>query len=305
MRIENKKHDFLKISYVSNKLLHIVFTFISLLMILPIVFVIIISFTSQASITKYGYSFFPKELSLEAYRYVFNNTANMGNSFFVSIFVTVTGTALGTLIMSMYAYVLSRKQYAYRKFFHMTALIPMLFSGGMVTTYLVMTTFLGLKNNLLALILPLAMSPFYIFILKTFLKNSVPESLIESVKVDGASEIQTFFYIVVPIAKPGIATIALFLTLGYWNDWFNAMLYIEDPAKIPLQYLLIRMDNTTNFLKQMGSLMGASILEISASIPADPMKMAIVVLIVLPIALAYPYFQRYFVRGLTIGSVKE
>lgn len=117
MRIENKKHDFLKISYVSNKLLHIVFTFISLLMILPIVFVIIISFTSQASITKYGYSFFPKELSLEAYRYVFNNTANMGNSFFVSIFVTVTGTALGTLIMSMYAYVLSRKQYAYRKFF--------------------------------------------------------------------------------------------------------------------------------------------------------------------------------------------
>ena len=229
----------------------------------------------------------------------------MGNSFFVSIFVTVTGTALGTLIMSMYAYVLSRKQYAYRKFFHMTALIPMLFSGGMVTTYLVMTTFLGLKNNLLALILPLAMSPFYIFILKTFLKNSVPESLIESVKVDGASEIQTFFYIVVPIAKPGIATIALFLTLGYWNDWFNAMLYIEDPAKIPLQYLLIRMDNTTNFLKQMGSLMGASILEISASIPADPMKMAIVVLIVLPIALAYPYFQRYFVRGLTIGSVKE
>ena len=229
----------------------------------------------------------------------------MGNSFFVSIFVTVTGTALGTLIMTMYAYVLSRKQYAYRKFFHMTALIPMLFSGGMVTTYLVMTTFLGLKNNLLALILPLAMSPFYIFILKTFLKNSVPESLIESVKVDGASEIQTFFYIVVPIAKPGIATIALFLTLGYWNDWFNAMLYIEDPAKIPLQYLLIRMDNTTNFLKQMGSLMGASILEISASIPADPMKMAIVVLIVLPIALAYPYFQRYFVRGLTIGSVKE
>ena len=207
--------------------------------------------------------------------------------------------------MSMYAYVLSRKQYVYRKFFHMTALIPMLFSGGMVTTYLVMTTFLGLKNNLLALILPLAMSPFYIFILKTFLKNSVPESLIESVKVDGASEIQTFFYIVVPIAKPGIATIALFLTLGYWNDWFNAMLYIEDPAKIPLQYLLIRMDNTTNFLKQMGSLMGASILEISASIPADPMKMAIVVLIVLPIALAYPYFQRYFVRGLTIGSVKE
>ena len=149
------------------------------------------------------------------------------------------------------------------------------------------------------------MSPFYIFILKTFLKNSVPESLIESVKVDGASEIQTFFYIVVPIAKPGIATIALFLTLGYWNDWFNAMLYIEDPAKIPLQYLLIRMDNTTNFLKQMGSLMGASILEISASIPADPMKMAIVVLIVLPIALAYPYFQRYFVCGLTIGSVKE
>ncbi len=207
--------------------------------------------------------------------------------------------------MATFAYVISRKNFTYRKLFTNIALIPMLFSGGMVANYLVMTTFLGLKDSIWSLILPLAMSPFYIFILKTFFQSFIPESIMESARIDGATEFRTFFQIVVPIAKPGIATIALFLTLAYWNDWFNAMLYIENANKIPIQYLLIKMENTSNFLKQMGSQMGASVSQATSNIPADTMKMAIVVIVVLPIALAYPYFQKYFVQGLTVGAVKE
>ncbi len=297
--------DFTKVSRISNILLHCMFILLALLMILPVVFVVIISFTSQESITKYGYSFFPKAWSLEAYKYVFDNARNIFSSFGISLLVTIGGTILGTYLMATFAYVISRKSFTYRKLFTNIALIPMLFSGGMVANYLVMTTFLGLKDSIWSLILPLAMSPFYIFILKTFFQSFIPESIMESARIDGATEFRTFFQIVVPIAKPGIATIALFLTLAYWNDWFNAMLYIENANKIPIQYLLIKMENTSNFLKQMGSQMGASVSQATSNIPADTMKMAIVVIVVLPIALAYPYFQKYFVQGLTVGAVKE
>ncbi|MHC1750164.1 MAG: carbohydrate ABC transporter permease [Cellulosilyticaceae bacterium] len=300
-----EEKDFSRISKHSNIVLNVLFIIISIIMIMPIIFVVIISFTSQNAITQYGYSFFPKEFSLEAYKYIFTNSANIFGSFGVSLFVTVAGTILGTMLMTTYAYVISRKSFKYRKLLTNIALIPLLFSGGMVTNYLVMTTFLGLKNSTLSLILPLAMSPFYIFILKTFFEGFIPESILESARVDGATELQTLIKIVIPIAKPGIATISLFLTLGYWNDWFNAMLYIEKPSRIPIQYLLIKMENTSNFLQQMGAQMGASVSNIASNIPADTMKMAIVVIIVLPIAMAYPYFQQYFVQGLTVGAVKE
>lgn len=296
--------DFTKISRTGNMVLHLIFICLTLAMILPMVFVVIISFTSQEAIVKNGYSFFPEEFSLAAYQYIFDNAGNIFSSVAVSILVTVVGTLLGTFLMTTYAYVISRRDFRYRKLFTYIALVPMLLSGGMVANYLVMTTFLGLKDSMWALVLPLAMSPFYIFILKTFFQSFVPDEIIESARVDGANEFQAFFGIVVPIAKPGIATISLFLTLAYWNDWFNAMLYIETASKMPVQYLLIKIENTSNFLQQMGSQMGASVAQVAANIPADTMKMAIVVIVVLPIALAYPYFQKYFVQGLPMGAVK-
>ncbi len=297
--------DFTRVSKTSNTVIQIAFILLSIIMIVPILFVVIISFTSQASIVQNGYSFIPSEWSLDAYAFIFRNATNIIKSFGISFLVTIIGTILGTFLMSTYAYVISRRSFKYRKLFTYIALVPMLFAGGMVANYLVMTTLLGLKDSIWALILPLAMSPFYLFILKTFFQGSIPDAIIESARVDGASEFQAFYRIVVPIAKPGIATIALFLTLGYWNDWFNAMLYIENPDKIPIQYMLIKMENTTSFVKQMGSQMGASVAQIRATMPADTMRMAIVVIIVLPIALAYPYFQKYFVQGLTVGAVKE
>ena len=164
---------------------------------------------------------------------------------------------------------------------------------------------LHLKNNILALILPLCVSSFNIIILRTFFKTSVPEAVIESARIDGASELKLFIKIVLPIAIPGIATIGLFLTLAYWNDWFNAMLYIEKPDLIPLQYMLIKIETSMEFLIKNAASIGASAIEASKNMPTETLKMAIVVITTLPIMFAYPIFQKYFVNGLTIGAVKE
>lgn len=297
--------DLMQISRPSNIVLNIIFSVIVFLMILPLIFVVIISFTSQEAIDANGYSFFPSEWSFSAYKYVFGESGkSLLSAILVSVIVTGCGMLFGTSIMATYAYVISRRDFKYRKIFSVIALIPMLFSGGMVANYLIMVQFLGLKDSLLALILPLAVSPFFLFILRSFYQNFVPESLMESAKVDGANEFQTFFKIVIPISKPGIATIALFLTLGYWNDWFHAMLYIDTESKIPIQYMLIKMENTAQFLRDMAGQMGAGSMDFVATLPADTMKMAIVVIVVAPIAFAYPFFQRYFVQGLTVGAVK-
>ena len=226
-------------------------------------------------------------------------------SYGITIIVTVLGTLIGLTIMTTYAYALSRKNFAYRKFFTKLIFIPMLFSGGMVASYLVVTKFLGLKNTIWALILPICVSSFHIIILRTFFKTTVPDAVVESAKIDGASEWTLFLKIVLPISLPAIATIALFLTLGFWNDWFNAMLYIDKNSLVPLQYLLIRLETSMEFLANNTAALGTNAVEAAASMPKDTAKMAIVVITTLPIIFAYPFFQKYFVSGLTVGAVKE
>ena len=181
----------------------------------------------------------------------------------------------------------------------------MLFSGGMVASYLINTKFLGIKDTIFALILPICVSSFHIIILRTFFKTTIPDAIIESAKIDGASELTLFLRIVLPISLPAIATIALFLTLGFWNDWFNAMLYIDDNSLIPLQYLLIKLETTMEFLANNTAMMGTSATTAAMNLPKESAKMAIVVITTLPIVFAYPFFQKYFVSGLTVGAVKE
>ena len=296
---------FNSISKGTNVGFNILFIILAALCIIPFIFVVIISFTSEQALQANGYRFWPQEWSLNAYRYIFSSGSQIMRAYGITIIVTVSGTLLGLAIMSMYGYALSRKSFAYRKFFTKLIFIPMLFSGGMVSSYLVVTKFLGLKNSILALILPMCVSSFNIIILRTFFKTTVPDAIVESAKIDGASEWKLFLKIVLPISLPGIATIALFLTLGYWNDWFNAMLYIDDNSLMPLQYLLIRIESSMEFLSNNAALMGANAIEASANMPKDTAKMAIVVITTLPIIFAYPFFQRYFVNGLTIGAVKE
>nr|WP_278335883.1 carbohydrate ABC transporter permease [Desnuesiella massiliensis] len=289
----------------SNIVLNIILSLFALLSLIPFAFVVIISFTSESALKANGYSFFPKEFSIAAYKYVLNSSNQMLKSYGVTILITVIGTLLGLLLISTYAFAISRKSFAYRRFFTLMAFIPMLFSGGLVPFYLIMTRLLNLKNSIWALILPVCMNSFYIMVLRTFFKTSVPDAVIESAKIDGASELRLFFQIVLPISLPGMATIGLFLTLGYWNDWFNAMLFIDTNALTPLQYLLIRIENSMEFLSQNAAKLGLTQVEVAAGLPKETAKMAMVVLATAPIIFAYPFFQKYFVNGLTIGAVKE
>ncbi|MGX6969724.1 carbohydrate ABC transporter permease [Vagococcus bubulae] len=274
--------------------------------LIPFIFVIIISLTGESALTANGYSFFPKEWSFEAYKYIFsgNMSAKIVRSFGVTIFVTVVGTIVNATITSLYAYAISRSNFPFRRFFTLFALITMLFVPGMVANYLVMSNLLQLKDTVWALILPLALGPFNILVMRTFFRKNVPDSIIESARIDGASELKIFVRIVLPLAVPGIATISLFAALGYWNDWFNALLYIQNDNLIPLQYLLMKIQNNLDYLAQNAG-MSAQISGGLAALPSESARMAIVVISTLPIAITYPFFQKYFVGGLTIGGVKE
>jgi putative aldouronate transport system permease protein len=288
----------------TSVLMHVLLGSFAFMCIFPFLYVIIISISNEQSLAENGYQLIPEQWSLDAYKYLWDMKAQVLQAYGVTIFVTVVGTFLSVTVISMYAYAISRKQFKFRKQFTFIAFFTMLFSGGMVPFYIVMTQFLDLKNTMWALILPMAVNAFYIIIMRTFFLRSVPEAILESARIDGAGEMRIFLTIVLPLSIPGIATIALFSTLAYWNDWFNALLFIDDPNKIPLQSLLMRIENNMDFIKQnaMLSNQNSAILK---SIPQDSARMAMVVIATLPIALSYPFFQKYFIKGLTIGGVKD
>lgn len=289
----------------TNLLFNIVFLLVCFTCLLPLVFVIIISLSTEHSVMVKGYSFMPEAFSLDAYRYVFASGSKVLHSFWVSLGVTVGGVVVGMFLTSTYAYVLSRKEYYFHKFFTNVLVVTMFFNGGMIATYLIVANFLQMKNNILSLILPVAVTAFNIVVLRTFFATGVPGALIESGKIDGASQFAIFAKIILPISLPGLATVALFLTLNYWNDWKNALLYIDTKTLYPLQYLLMKMERNIEFLSKNSGQITTSFEQAVSSLPSETAKMAIVVLATIPIACAYPFFQRYFVSGLTVGSVKE
>ena len=285
-------------------LLNIVLGLFCLMCVVPFLFVAIISFSSESSIREIGFSFAPVEWSLDAYRYVIDLGDQLWRSYFNSFFVTILGTALSVLICILYSYALFRKDFRYRKLFTFFCFFTMMFGGGLAPTYMVCKNLLGLSDNYAALIVPMLVNPFNIIIMRTFFQSTVPNELIEAAAIDGSGEYNTLFRIIVPISKPGIATIALLNALAFWNEWFIAMLYVRDAKYIPLQYLLMKMQNQVDFLVRNSSMIGAEASKIMGSLPQESLRMALVVLIVIPIACAYPFFQRYIISGLTIGSVK-
>lgn len=286
---------------ITNILANIILAIFSIACIFPFIFVIIISLTSEQSLLQNGYSVFPSEWSLDAYKYLIESGGALAQSYIVTIIVTILGTIVNVTMVSTYAYAISRPNFAYRKQFTFLAFFTMLFGGGMVPSYIVMTQVLGLKNTIWALILPLAFNVFNIIVMRTFFQKSVPESIIESARIDGASELKIFVKMVIPLALPGIATIALFSTLAYWNDWFNAMLYIDYQNLVPLQHMLMKIEKNMEFIRQNAMLSG----QVMSALPQESVRMAMVVISTLPIACTYPFFQKYFISGLTIGGVKE
>lgn len=302
---EQEVCEYNKIKKSTNVVFNIILSILSLASVIPFIFVIIISLTDENTLVMNGYRFIPEKFSLYAYKYIVSAGDNIIRSYGVTILVTVLGTVIGLLLTGTYAYALSRKTYAFKKFFTTMITIPMLFSGGMIANYLIVTKVLMLKDTLWALILPLCMNSFNVIVLRTFFKTSIPDAVVESAKIDGASEWKLFFKIIIPMALPGLATIGLFLTLGYWNDWFNAMMYLDSKEWVPLQYLLVQIESSIDWLASNKSMMGVDGLTAAANLPKETIKMAIVVISTLPIIFAYPFFQRYFVNGLTVGAVKE
>ena len=296
--------NFNRISRRANILLNIMFLILALICVIPAVLVVSISFSAEQSITDYGYRLIPKIISLDGYGYLLKQGALIIRALGVSLFVTIVGTVLGTLLTTLMGYVLSRPDYKLNGFLTMLVFIPMVFNGGLVSTYFIVSQFLHLKNTWWALILPLSVSSFNVVICRTFFKTTIPEELIESAKMDGATQFKIFFQIVLPISLPVIATIGLFLCFAYWNDWYQSMLYIDNQRLYSLQALLNAIMTNINMLAQNAATMGASMADMVANMPKEAARMAIVVIIVLPIACAYPFFQKYFISGLTVGAVK-
>ena len=303
-----KNHKNTRLNTVSTgteAIIHIMIGLFSLCCIIPFIFVIIIAFSSEQSIREIGYSFWPTQWSTATFAYAFGKLPQIWRSFFNSVFITVVGTLASTTMCALYSYALYRPDFKFRNFFTFFSFFTMIFGGGLVPTYVISTKVLGLGENYAALIIPLLVSPFNIIIMRTFFQSSVPMDLIEAATIDGSGEYSTLFRVVIPIAKPGLATVALLNALAYWNDWYQSLLYIKQNKVLqPLQALLMELQNNVEYLNRMAGSRGTAAIQEAAKAPTQTLRMALVVIIVLPIACAYPFFQRYIVAGLTVGSVK-
>lgn len=277
---------------------HAILILLSLACLIPFVLILSVSFTSETAIQQLGYSLIPSEFSLEAYSYVFRNPGEVISAYGSTIFITVFGTILGTLVMSMLAYPMSRKDFGLRNVFSFYVYFTMLFSGGLVPTYILVTRYLGLKDTIWALIFPILVSGWNVMLLRMFM-TSVPISLIEAAGLEGAGEFRIFFSIVFPLSKVGVVTVALFTALGFWNDWYQAMLYIDHGSLTTLQYMLYRVMNKVNLAKEYG---GAALM--TEKLPGENLRMALCVVAAGPMLCVFPFFQKYFSKGIVVGGVK-
>ena len=288
---------------ISYGIIHIVLILLTAVCVIPLLLVVGISFTDEQSLMSNGYNLIPKVFSLDAYKYVFTGAASVGQAYLVTIIVTVVGTAGHLLFMSMLAYALTREEVTARNKISFFVYLPVLFNAGLVPTYMLFSRTLQLKNTIWVLILIMIASSTNVLILKNFF-NTIPKSLIESARIDGSSEFRTFFTIVLPLSKPSLASIGLFVAIAYWNDWMTCSLYIETPKLQTLQYLLQSLMNNIAYL-QANAGASASMEQAIASLPSESARMATCVLAVGPIIFLYPFLQKYFEKGLTIGAVKE
>ncbi len=285
----------------SRVCIHTVMIVFGALCIIPLIAVLSISLSSEQSIRQEGYGLLPREWSTTAYRYILSNPRGIVHSYAITFLVTGLGTLLSLLVISLLAFPLSRPDYRYRNKVSFYVFFTMLFSGGLVPWYILIVRYLQLKNTLPVLILPYLVVPWFVLLLRTFFRQ-LPLSLFESARIDGASEFRSFWTILLPLSKPALATIGLFICLNYWNDWWLALLYIETERLVPLQYMLYRMMNNIVFLT---SQMTSTAVTIDLSrLPNESARMAMCVLAAGPMLFIFPFFQKYFVRGLMAGSLK-
>ena len=284
---------------VSQVALYGILTLISVLWIIPVLFIFSLSVTPETSLSEVGYRLIPKEITFDAYTYIIKNPAQILNSYKISIIVTVIGTVAGLMFTTGIAYAMSRKDFKLGKHITRFVMFAMLFHGGLIPTYIVVTQVLHLGNTLWVLILTMLVSPWNIFLMKSFL-SSIPTELLEASFIDGATEYQTYFKVVLPLAKPGLATVGLLILFSYWNDWYQAMLYIDNMDLVPLQLLLYKIISNIQSVLQNSFYLASE----GGSFPTIAARMATCVIAIAPMLLAFPFFQKYLAKGLTLGSVK-
>lgn len=288
----------------TNIVFNIVFLILGIMCVIPLLFVFSISITDEEALRTNGYQLIPSVFSGSAYKFLWNERGMILRAAFMSILVTVVGTIIAIALDTSMGYVVSRRNFRLKKLYTWLIFIPMVFNGGMLASYVVVNNILGLSNTIWALILPLACSSFSVTICRTFFRTTVPDSIIESAKIDGAGQFRIWSQIVMPISKPVIATIGMFAAFGYWNDWFQASLYIQDKNLQTLQSLLNNIQKNIEYIAN-NPYGGLSLQQYKSSMPTESVRMAIAIVIIVPIACTYPFFQKYFISGLTIGSVKE
>ena len=267
----------------------------------PLLLIVSGSFTENQALMRNGYGLFPSEFSLEAYAFILKMPAGIARSYVNTIIVTALGTAIGLLCITMTSYVLQRKDFKYRNSIAFLIYFTTIFGGGLVPWFILLSKYLGMQNTYMARLLPLLMTPFLIFLMRTFIQTTVPVEMVESAKIDGAGDFRIYRSIVMPTITPGLATVGLFLALTYWNDWYLTSLFITKSKMYSLQYYLYDILNSIRFAQEMAAQSGTVVLE---NMPTESIKMAMVVVVTGPVVFLYPFVQRYFVSGLTIGSVK-
>lgn len=290
-----------QISKGANAAFNVVLIIGCLFTLFPLWIIIVSSITSESALTTYGYRLWPLEFSVNAYTYLFRDGSVILTAYKNTLIATLSGTVLSVVTVGLYAYALSRPDFKYKKFFTFFSFFTMLFGGGMVSYYNMCRSVLGLKDTVYALFLPMSFSAYWVIIMRTFYQSSVPEAIIESARIDGSGEWRTLLQIVCPLAIPGFATVGLFSAIGIWNDFRNCLLLNDSAQYFNLQYTIYQTMNNLRFLKENASRMGG--VNVS-NLPAETFRMAMAVVTVGPIILAYPFFQRYFVKGLTVGAVK-
>lgn len=290
------------ISRTSNVIMNVLFLLLAIACLFPVLLVIAVSLTDEQAIIRHGYNIIPHQFSLYAYEYLLKDMEKIVRGYTVSIVVTALGTIISLLFTSLFAYPISRSDMPFRNQLSFFVFFTMLFNGGLVPWYLTYSA-AGLKNTLLALIIPLLIAPFNIIIMRIFFKNTIPDSLIESAKIDGAGELRIYARIILPLSLPVMATIGLFQTLNYWNDWYNSMVFISNNDLVSLQYLMYKVINQIQYLTS--GMVDATVAgQELAKIPTETVRMAMAIVGIGPIVFVYPFVQKYFVKGLTIGAVK-
>ena len=283
---------------------HVIMIFIAFCSVAPFILLLSSSFTDDAALSVYGYSFFPPKFSTDAYDYLFTSSSAIFNAYGISAIVTVCGTICNLTLTTLYAYPLSRKDLPGRYFFAFFLFFTMLFSGGLVPSYIMWTQTFHIRNTLFALLIPnLLMSAFNVIMMRTYFTSNIPDAVIEAARIDGAGEFRILVGIVLPMATPILATLCLLVGLAYWNDWQNGLYYLTDNKLFSIQVLLQNIQRSLDALKQSAQA-GGSVNVSTADLPSNSVRMAITVMGVLPIMIIYPFLQRFFVKGLTVGAVK-